>query len=241
MFNVLGRSIGHADVIGWQPAGGSLSVYTRHEETVVEAAATEACPVRLQAYWQIASSEAVDLQVLVASDCPVSEVEVPTATRLSATQVLVPATTDGIKEFVDVDRHLSVRAARLTFERRQDDDRLAAPATPVASSAGLLLDAPLVVFRLADGETTYVEMARAEDVERLSIERRRKTPTDASLRPIASAGEMEARWVLFGRSLEKGVILRSRLRAALLPRAADLERARELFQQFSAEPPPLAV
>jgi hypothetical protein len=46
---------------------------------------------------------------------------------------------------------------------------------------------------------------------------------------------------LFGLDIEKGVILRGRVRGAFIPRRRDTDHATRLFKQFVAEPPHLSV
>ena len=83
------------------------------------------------------------------------------------------------------------------------------------------------LVRFAEGQSTYVEMAWPRDGH---SESRRDPAAPALLR-------IEHR--LFPQSLEKGVILRSRLRGAVVPRADDVQIARLLYQEFAASQLPL--
>ncbi|MGH7073119.1 MAG: hypothetical protein ACREFD_02835 [Stellaceae bacterium] len=65
-------------------------------------------------------------------------------------------------------------------------------------------------------------------------------PDDAIAASIESVGNrVLCTTRLFGGFLEKGVILRSRLRGLFLPRARDEQMARAALAEFAAAPPPL--
>jgi hypothetical protein len=74
---------------------------------------------------------------------------------------------------------------------------------------------------------TYVEMARPEDASRRILEGR--------LPFVAS------RYGLFGHDLERGVVLRGRLRAFWLPKASAFGHAEREYRRFIDEPPPLST
>lgn len=59
------------------------------------------------------------------------------------------------------------------------------------------------------------------------------------LQTAGDGGTTQIRFRLFGHDLEKGVILRGRLRGVLLPRVVDVAAARAAYEQFLAEPPKL--
>jgi hypothetical protein len=73
--------------------------------------------------------------------------------------------------------------------------------------------------------STYVELAHPDDVSRRIHEG--KLPFSTT------------RYALFGHDLEKGVVLRARLRAQWLPRDHAIEHAERLWAKFLAEPLPL--
>ena len=70
-------------------------------------------------------------------------------------------------------------------------------------------------------------------------------PTDfagAMVLPVSGAPDgWQSQWQLFPERLEKGVIRRTRLAAWFVPRSGDVAVSSELFQQFTAEPPPLTT
>ena len=84
------------------------------------------------------------------------------------------------------------------------------------------------LFRLPTDTATYVEMVH---------------PTDfvSSQFQEIGPGEVERSTQLFRGPLEKGVILRSRLRGVLLPRAGDVAAAVVCYQEFAASEPPLTA
>jgi hypothetical protein len=82
---------------------------------------------------------------------------------------------------------------------------------------------PLVLYRPADLAVTYVEMCHPHDGIGLELD-----------------GE-QARFRLFGHDLEKGVILRGRLRGLIVTRAGDEAAAREAYRAFLREPPNLSL
>jgi hypothetical protein len=233
-------------VTGWHalkgPAtsdGGELEAYTRPSETVLESPAIASCPVRLQAYWQLAAPASLDLQLLIASQRLVAKATVHTETRVPAEQVLVLFERTGDGRFEDARRMASPRSSGITFLRRTAGDDDLSRVGPKVESRRVAFGTVLLVYRLADRSASYVEMARAQDVDQLTIF------WDKGERAGAAAArrvrEMRTHVRFFGSDLEKGVILRSRMRAALLPRQDDLEQAGALYDRFLAEPPPLAV
>jgi len=90
------------------------------------------------------------------------------------------------------------------------------------------------LLRPADSQASYVEMIHPADaaggalfVAGLGVNQRPET------------GSVSHQ--LFASFLEKGVILRARLRGVFLPRQGDSELAAEAYRQFLAAPPPLTT
>ncbi|MBX7075145.1 MAG: hypothetical protein K1X71_18535 [Pirellulales bacterium] len=79
----------------------------------------------------------------------------------------------------------------------------------------------LVVCRQAGDAPSYVQMIHPSDF--------------CGQQFAARDGDIALRAPLFRQRLEKGVIRRARIRAALVPRAHDLEIARGMYEQFAAE------
>jgi hypothetical protein len=61
------------------------------------------------------------------------------------------------------------------------------------------------------------------------------------LQTAGEGGTTQIRFRLFGHDLEKGVILRGRLRGVLIPRVVDVAAVRAAYDQFLAEPPHLTL
>jgi len=90
------------------------------------------------------------------------------------------------------------------------------------------------LFRPVEREVSYVEMIHPADEASGSIF---VGGRGSSPRPEDGSVSHE----LFASDLEKGVILRARLRGVFLPRERDTELAAEAYRQFLAAPPPLTT
>ena len=98
-----------------------------------------------------------------------------------------------------------------------------------STSASRKIETPgCVIYRLIDIPWSYVEMAH---------------PTDfCSWHGFyVEDGLWQSVWDVETKFLEKGVIRRFQLRAALVPRKNDLQLAHQLFSKFAAKNPPLTV
>ncbi len=102
---------------------------------------------------------------------------------------------------------------------------------PLPPSAPLRLspaDGPgCVLWRLPGEELSYVEMISPGDFH----------DDEAALDAAAHGSRLRHR--LFPQSLEKGVLLRARVRGAFLPRADDCSRAAACYAAFAVAEPPL--
>jgi hypothetical protein len=85
-----------------------------------------------------------------------------------------------------------------------------------------------LLFRLAGSDLSYVEMIHPSDFRW------------DELAPAREDGHL-LRHRLFSGELEKGVILRGRVRGLVLPRENDEQAAAEAFTAFSQAPPPLTT
>jgi hypothetical protein len=90
-----------------------------------------------------------------------------------------------------------------------------------SSSHGLL-------WRLPGDEFSYAEFASSTDFRELGVEK-------------THDGNIRSGWQLFAEFLEKGVIRRARIHAAILPRADDLELATGLCRSLDSRPLPLTT
>ena len=84
---------------------------------------------------------------------------------------------------------------------------------------------PWLVSRIGRDDLTYVEMAHPEDAARVIREGRLPFPA--------------TRYGLFGYDLERGVVLRGRLRGFWMPKSEAFSRAEVAYREFLLEPPPL--
>ncbi len=110
---------------------------------------------------------------------------------------------------------------------------LAATASPVwktlalASGGPLSVEASCALVRLPGETWSYAEMTHPSD------------PAECEVASCADTGRAALRHELFSGSLEKGVILRARLRGVFLPRESDCDAASAAFAEWTAAAPPL--
>jgi hypothetical protein len=85
-----------------------------------------------------------------------------------------------------------------------------------------------LLWRLAGGQFSYVEIATASDFLKLTATHRPNAPS-------------QSRWELFAEFLEKGVIRRAQLQIAILPREDDVQLAAQLCREIERRPLPLTT
>jgi hypothetical protein len=97
---------------------------------------------------------------------------------------------------------------------------------------------PVMLYRPTNSSLSYAEFCHPSDFVGVSV-----TPADQAGRGEGQgkARTTEVRFRLFGQDLEKGVIIRGRLRGLVLDRGSDLEQVRAAFERFVAEPPNLST
>ena len=79
-----------------------------------------------------------------------------------------------------------------------------------------------------DAGLSYVEMALPSEAHRSKLS-------------LSASGRLELKHQLFVEPLEKGVILRTRIRGAYLPTTGDESRAAQAYREFLHSPPPLTA
>jgi len=84
------------------------------------------------------------------------------------------------------------------------------------------------LIRFADSAYTYIEIPHPRDCARTAF-------------APAADGRSTLRHTLFGRKLEKGVIMRGRVRGALVPRNSDVAAAEALVDDLLHAAPPLTT
>jgi hypothetical protein len=117
-------------------------------------------------------------------------------------------------------------SAALSYDGREPDELLEQLTTFWVPAAGSSPYYPLIVP--IGGSSGYLEMIQPNDASRRLVER---DGQDSSI--VTSA-----RYALFGVDLEKGVVLRGRLRGTLLEPGDDAD---EHVRRFLQEPPPLGT
>lgn len=109
------------------------------------------------------------------------------------------------------------------------------PLSAVSSSSQQAIDlrggAGCMLLRLPKCQFSYVEMVHPVDFQH----------DEVCLEPHDGAGTVKVVHHLFVEPLEKGVILRARVRGALLPRENDCLLAAEAYCMFAAAEPPLGA
>ena len=192
------------------------------------------CPFRVQVYWDAARPNGIDMEVLVTTALEFEQLEVHT--HSTATENRAGPKSDCLVPVVSSDRWVGLREAMRgkTIGLEFPCDRMAAAAGPGRRNSGSRGIVPAPPFRLpviccrpAGRNWSYVEMSHPEDCVRIVARKFR--------------GTIEWRFGLFGLDIEKGVILRGRVRGVFIPRRGDLNRAEKLFKDFVAEPPRLSV
>lgn len=123
------------------------------------------------------------------------------------------------------------RSAALCFDGREpanDLGRLTVLPIPEKPAA----EATLTFSPWREAPGSFLEMAHPQDVAR------RVTMGRGAL-PPSPGFSLGVRYGLFGHDLEKGVVLRGRLRGCWLPSGTTDETCRALLQEFHEMPPPL--
>ncbi len=201
----------------------------------LDLAATERCPLRVHLYWSAAATNQIDFEALVTTLHEFERLEVQTrsesvAKSLSASAELFVRAAGAPGRWLDVCAALRAGFDHLVLARDRNAAHLSLDGRPPGLDRTMLAGrfaAPLICYRPAGQSWSYVEMSHPDDCVRVIIVRRR----DAVAWSFS----------LFGLDIEKGVILRGRVRGAVVARQGDLRRAEWLYRQFTAEPPHLSV
>jgi hypothetical protein len=125
------------------------------------------------------------------------------------------------------------RSAALSYDGRESGRELQSLTTLPLVEPPELAFVPTTVSSPWGGETErYLEMVHPQDVaRRITITEKGRTPSEG--------GVVAIRYGLFGHDLEKGVVLRGRLRGAWIPPDPANEPGHEAYQRFLARPLPL--
>jgi hypothetical protein len=190
---------------------------------------TDRCPVRMHIYWKATEPSQLDMEVLASSVQVLHDLEVLTMSRFPSGEVLirVPGTNSG---WLNVHDAGVLGSKWLVFSRDRTAGIMSldgrSPAAHSTTLAGFYRQ-PLILYRPSGRRWSYVEMSRPDDCVRIIVGIERHGAT-------ASFG-------LFGLDIEKGVILRGRVRGIFVARANDVRTCLHLFSRFAAESPRLSV
>jgi hypothetical protein len=185
--------------------------YVRVADLVVTYSENSARAMRVQVYWRCESQ--VDFL----------SVELQVSVQTDQLGIATPVVTCSQLEIVEALRLEDASAARF------------APLSLRAGKAQQLVPqdgAGCLIFRLADADWSYAEMIHSADFQQDQLALRKT----AEERCRAS---LEHR--LFPGTLEKGVILRARIRGIFVPRTDDCSRVADDYQQFLRSPLPLTA
>ena len=218
-------------LLGVELEPGPLSpadAYVREGDLVVTYAQTDERPMRVQIYWRAgqggATGPAADLTV---DHLPTIDLQVSVQTSLLG--VPTPVTVASQLQVAEVLRLVDEKASR--FEPLEWSARLSLEAAP---GGGCLL------LRPPTGDWSYAEMIHPADFERAELTVAPAAPA-ADRDPSEVDREVVLTRHLFPDSLEKGVILRGRLRGVFLPRRDDLRLLSACYASFLSMPPPLTA
>ncbi len=157
--------------------------------------------------------------------------EVMTCARARRGEFLLPVRDGGATVWLDAQRWARERgswwAMAHVATRGRELARLGHWPVP-ARNAGLgELAVPALVYRPPEADWSYAEVARASEATRLVLNLR----------------ERRLRWGfgLFGQELEKGVILRTSLRNAIVPRHNDTDEVEHLARAWQERIPSLGA
>ncbi|HZW32111.1 MAG TPA: hypothetical protein VFF52_15470 [Isosphaeraceae bacterium] len=126
-----------------------------------------------------------------------------------------------------------IPSAASSYDGRESADTLAALTTlPVPLPSWEMIGPRILSAPGFDADTYYVEMVQPHDCARRILDQLPGGP--APNRPNVST-----RYGLFGHDLEKGVVLRARLRGLWIRSQTPVATALALFEEFLREPPPL--
>jgi len=125
------------------------------------------------------------------------------------------------------------QSAAHTYDGREPAPLLRQICTRRAAESGAIAFRPLVVpVAGASSRLHYVEMVHPDDVARRII----RVPGDEE---AVSQFSFSHRYGLLGHDIEKGVVLRARLRGLWFESESPEQEAMALYREFQREPPPL--
>lgn len=149
---------------------------------------------------------------------------------VAAIELLVSVRTDSLNSQprMAVESTFSGGEVALAADRNADRFEPFSSSTVDLASAGQDACRGCIVFRPTGSDLSYVEMVHPADFRQDELVGGGDTP-------------FRVRHHLFDDSLEKGVVLRARLRGVFVPRGSDTQLASEQYAAFRASEPPLGT
>jgi len=184
---------------------------------------------QLHCYWLLSAARRLACDVLISPEARFERLELLTTSQLYAAAVLV-SVDPRHPRWIELPgcNGLGARWYVLPRDRQAAEWTFDAARPPWRHSLVMpLMGYPVVLVRLRDKPVTYVEYAHPEDCQRLIVR--------------VENGRCEVRFGLFGLDVERGVVVRARLRAAFVPREHDTHAAQELYEELLEEEPPLSA
>jgi hypothetical protein len=194
-------------------AADAVECYVRGADMIVVYEESSRWPVRVDAVWRAVAATA-PAEVLAAVDLIVS-------VRTHLLDMRPDLAVESIVPAGDVFRLSDSRSA--ACEPLALADQRPTVLSP-ATGPGCFL------FRFPDAQFSYIEMVHPDDFEHDEIGRR-----------DTGDGSLRATHRLFRASLEKGVILRARVRGVFVDRRDDARTAAACYAAFAAADPPLGT
>jgi hypothetical protein len=201
-----------------------LDAYVREKDLVVTYEQTDARPFRAQVYWRAlpcthGASAAIELVLSVQTSLWDSDPGLTVGSIVPGSECL---------RLVKVEEQLVERLAPAASHGQHGDVSWAMSKQALVESFN---GTGCFLFRAPQTDVTYVEMVHPVDFSCSLLD----------AQPQGLERHFEIRHRLFVQRLEKGVILRARVRAAFLPRQDDVAAAAALYQEFAAAEPPLTA
>jgi hypothetical protein len=185
--------------------------YARGDDLVLTYAETAQWKLRTQIYWRYARQYALACGIEVVASLQTSLLDAPAAVNVSSR--------------IAADEILALTNDRLDFFE------LARSSRPHHLTRAMTRGC--FVFRLAGANLSYVEIVHPGDFQETSIE----AIADLHVEDPATI----SRHRLFGRRLEKGVILRGRVLGLFVPQDDDLRLVKQYYQVFAQSKPVLTA
>lgn len=202
--------------VAWAPSGGAeapVGCCMRRGDLMATYERTEAADVRVDAMWRAIEPR-------------------PGDGFLAGLELIVSVRSESLRAHLQLEARSKLPASEVLRPAAADPADWRPICVPPGGS--LAIDAAEgpggVLFRLAGVDLSYAEMVYPADFRRDTLTGSKEAEGTAELSHPLCCGP-----------LEKGVMLRSRLQGALLPRADDVRLAAECYRAFAASHPVLST